>query len=129
MEFASVPPAFIDEPPPPSTLASPSCDDDAARSAAIPNVVYQAWLGGGKLMFAKLLSVLSVHYLMRPERHYILYDEEPRDADEWRCACRLARCRATPSTVRLRPRPFPARPMRAPATAVARAARPARVAL
>ena len=61
-------------------------------SAPIPNVAFQAWLGGGKLMFAKLLSVLSVHFLMKPDRHLLFYDEEPRDADEWRCACQLATC-------------------------------------
>ena len=30
-------------------------------------MVHQAWFGGGKLMFAKLLSVLSVRYVLRPQ--------------------------------------------------------------
>ena len=71
----------------------PSCiASDRLSKAEIPNVAYHAWLGGGKLMFAKLLSVLSVHYLMKPDQHILLYDEEPNDALEWQCACRVARC-------------------------------------
>ena len=49
-------------------------------------------------MFAKLLSILSVHYVMTPERHYILYDEEPRANLDWQCACLLATC--VPVTLR-----------------------------
>ena len=48
-------------------------------------------LGGGKLMFAKLLSLLSVRAMLRPERHFLHYEEEPNDALEWRCA-NGARC-------------------------------------
>ena len=74
-----------------SPLSVPSCG--ASGAPAVPNVVHQAWFGGGKLMFAKLLSVLSVRYLLRPHSHLLHYDEEPNDALEWRCACRLATCR------------------------------------
>ena len=49
-------------------------------------------------MFAKLLSILSVGYLIKPERHYILYDEEPRANLDWQCACLLATC--VPVTLR-----------------------------
>ena len=80
-----------------SPLSVPSCG--ASGAPAVPNVVHQAWFGGGKLMFAKLLSVLSVRYLLRPHSHLLHYDEEPNDALEWRCACRLATCvQATPRT-------------------------------
>ena len=46
-------------------------------------------------MYAKLLSVLSVHYILRPASHMILFDEEPPDTPEWQCACRLATCMPT----------------------------------
>ena len=49
-------------------------------------------------MFAKLLSILSVGYVMKPQRHYILYDEEPRANLDWQCACLLATC--VPVTLR-----------------------------
>ena len=49
-------------------------------------------------MFAKLLSILSVRYVMTPDRHYILYDEEPRANLDWQCACLLATC--VPVTLR-----------------------------
>lgn len=82
-----------------SPLSTPSCGASAGGAPAVPNVVHQAWFGGGKLMFAKLLSVLSVRYLLRPHSHLLHYDEEPSDALEWRCACRLATCvQATPRT-------------------------------
>ena len=48
-----------------SPLSVPSCGASASGAPAVPNVVHQAWFGGGKLMFAKLLSVLSVRYLLR----------------------------------------------------------------
>lgn len=82
LEFSSRPPATIDQAPDIKGLVQPSCGHAPRDSNAtfIPNVVYQAWLGGGKLMFAKLLSVLSIHYIMKPQRHTIFYDEEPNDA-------------------------------------------------
>ncbi len=43
-------------------------------------------------MFAKLLSVLSVRYVLRPQSHVLHYDEQPNDALEWQCVCRLATC-------------------------------------
>ena len=74
-----------------SPLSAPSCSASAG-GAPVPNVVHQAWFGGGKLMFAKLLSVLSVRYVLRPQSHLLHYDEQPNDALEWQCACRLATC-------------------------------------
>ena len=81
-----------------SPLSTPSCGASAG-GAPVPNVVHQAWFGGNKLMFAKLLSVLSVRYVLRPQSHLLHYDEQPTDALEWQCACRLATCvKATPRT-------------------------------
>ena len=89
LEFAARVPPRVDSP----NLAKlqPDCrNNDGAPE--IPNAAFQAWLGGGKLMYAKLLSVLSVHFLMRPTRHILLYDEEPNASPEWSCACRVAKC-------------------------------------
>ena len=81
-----------------SPLDAPSCSRSAS-GAAVPNVVHQAWFGGGKLMYAKLLSVLSVRYVLRPLRHVLHYDVQPKAALEWQCACRLATCvKANPRT-------------------------------
>ena len=81
-----------------SPLSTPTCGASAG-GAPVPNVVHQAWFGGGKLMFAKLLSVLSVRYVLRPQSHLLHYDEPPHDALEWQCACRLATCvKETPRT-------------------------------
>lgn len=49
-------------------------------------------------MYAKLLSVFSVHFVLRPERHVLLYDRLPADSKgqvwpEWQCACIVAECR------------------------------------
>ena len=74
-----------------SPLSAPSCGASSG-GAPVPNVVHQAWFGGGKLMFAKLLSVLSVRYVLRPQSHVLHYDEQPNDALEWQCVCRLATC-------------------------------------
>jgi hypothetical protein len=52
-------------------------------------------------MFAKLLSVLSVKYVLRPERQYLHYDQLPNDSLEWRCACKLATCVQTDLRTRL----------------------------
>jgi hypothetical protein len=52
-------------------------------------------------MFAKLMSVLSVHLVLQPEQHFLYYDQVP-DSEEWRCACKLATCRE----VKLRRRVF-----------------------
>ena len=72
LEFADrAPPWAADLPP---TIERPGC---AAGESSTPNVVHQVWLGGGKLMFAKLVSVLSVRYLLRPEQHFLHYDEPP----------------------------------------------------
>ena len=68
-----------------------SCPHRRLDATAVPSVVHQAWLGGGKLMFAKLLSILSVRYVLRPEHHYLYYDRAD-DSLEWRCACKLAEC-------------------------------------
>ena len=93
LEFATVDPAEL--------TALP---EDAARcrrgGRPVPSIVHQIWLGGWKMMYAKLLSVMSVHYLLRPERHVLLYDTVPVDGKgvewpEWRCACLLARCERT----------------------------------
>ena len=74
-----------------SPLSAPSCGASSG-GAPVPNLVHQAWFGGGKLMFAKLLSVLSVRYVLRPQSHVLHYDEQPNDALEWQCVCRLATC-------------------------------------
>mmetsp|Transcript_28865 Transcript_28865/g.96795 ORF Transcript_28865/g.96795 Transcript_28865/m.96795 type:complete len:269 (-) Transcript_28865:544-1350(-) len=93
LEFATVDPAEL--------TALP---EDAARCSPggrpVPSIVHQIWLGGWKMMYAKLLSVMSVHYLLRPERHVLLYDTVPVDGKgvewpEWRCACLLAHCERT----------------------------------
>ena len=72
LEFATVDPAEL--------TALP---EDAARcrrgGRPVPSIVHQIWLGGWKMMYAKLLSVMSVHYLLRPERHVLLYDTVPVD--------------------------------------------------
>lgn len=112
LEFVERVPAVVDELMAP--LDRPSCSDGAATAAQIsagaaqvtPNVVHQVWLGGGKLMFAKLLSVLSVRAMLRPERHFLHYDEEPNDALEWRCACRVATCVQTEPRTRVFGRPL-----------------------
>jgi len=81
-----------------SSSSTGACEPLTAVSGAaeVPNVVHQLWLGGGKFMFAKLLSVLSVRYALQPDRHYIHYDREPNDSADWNCACRLAKCVKTP---------------------------------
>ena len=92
LEFAARVPPHVNEPLDTARLLSCRNNNGAPE---IPNHVFQAWLGGGKLMYAKLLSVLSVHFLLRPARHIILYDEEPNESPEWRCACRVAKCLPT----------------------------------
>jgi hypothetical protein len=77
-------------------LDKPTCVQRVHRS--IPSVVHQIWLGGIKLMYAKLLSVMSVHYVLQPRRQFLWYDVLPRNSKgelepEWRCACLLATCR------------------------------------
>ena len=97
LEFVERVPPFVRDVLAP--LDVPSCSSASGGSEAVPNVVHQAWLGGGKLMFAKFLSVLSLRYLLRPHRHLLHYDEPPSDALEWQCACRLATCvQVTPRT-------------------------------
>ena len=75
----------------PSTCAT-TTPGGVQSQAPIPNIVHMAWLSGAKLMFAKLLSILSIHYVWRPDALYLYYNELPNDAPEWRCACKLARC-------------------------------------
>ena len=95
LEFASSTPAI--QPARLPGLGGASC---AVGGRPVPPLVHQIWLGGWKPMYAKLLSVMSVHFMLQPERHLLLYDVLPADAKgevwpEWQCACILAECRRT----------------------------------
>ena len=68
----------------------PSCKRKA--TSTVPSVVHQIWLGRKKLRYHRLVSVLSVHFVMRPERHFLYYDEPHSGDTEWECACMLATC-------------------------------------
>jgi len=57
------------------------------RRYAIPNVVHQPWLHGGKLRWEHLLGMLSVRFVLRPDRYILYYDKAPKPTEEWRCAC------------------------------------------
>ena len=85
-EYADKAPSWVSDVMP---LATPTCAE--GQTSQIPNTVTSFWLGGGKLMFAKLLAMLSVHLFVRPEKHVLLYDE-PDSSKEWQCACLLASC-------------------------------------
>ena len=87
-EFAERRPAPVEVIP-----AAPTCEQTSTcEQSAVPKYVHHLWLGGGKLMFAKLFAILSVRYALKPQRHFIHYDVEPNDAPEWKCACKLATC-------------------------------------
>ena len=86
--FGIPPPAISDSPH--TAPLNASCK--IGTEEAVPNIVHQIWLGGRRLMYVKLLSVLSVHYLMRPASHFLYYDEPADQSMEWKCACTLATC-------------------------------------
>ena len=101
LEFASFEPA-------PLTLRQDTRSIAGCKPGGqpLPSVVHQIWLGGWKPMYAKLLSVMSVHFLLQPERHVLLYDVRPTSSKgevwpEWQCACLLAECVQTtvPTTI------------------------------
>lgn len=103
LEFASFEPPVSTAPPPAALGGGAGC---TVGGHPLPSVVHQIWLGGWKPMYAKLLSVLSVHFLLRPARHVLLYDVLPTDRrgepwPEWRCACLVAECRkaTVPTTI------------------------------
>ena len=54
-------------------------------------------------MFAKLLSVMSVRAVLRPEQFFLHYDERPNEALEWQCACKLATCVEVAPRTKARP--------------------------
>lgn len=85
-EYADKAPSWVSDV---ASLATPTCGE--GQASQIPNTVTSFWLGGGKLMFAKLLAMLSIHLFVRPEKHVLLYDE-PDSSKEWQCACLLASC-------------------------------------
>lgn len=88
LEFAERRPAPVEAIP-----AALTCEQTSTcEQSAVPKYVHHLWLGGGKLMFAKLFAILSVRYALKPQRHFIHYDVEPNDAPEWKCACKLATC-------------------------------------
>lgn len=76
LEFASFEPAAMMNRPNAWLGETAGCVR-APGKRPVPSVVHQIWLGGWKPMYAKLLSVLSVHFLLRPKKHVLLYDVIP----------------------------------------------------
>lgn len=74
------------------------CPQTALGAPTIPNIVHQPWLGGADLQWEQILAMLSVRFVMKPERFTLYYDTPPRDSATWRCACAIAdACVLTPS--------------------------------
>ena len=71
-------------------LAAPAWEDCAHSTgpSRIPNRVHQPWLHGTQLKWEHLLGMLSVRWVVRPERYTLYYDKRPPQSAQWQCACK-----------------------------------------